>query len=158
MYRQQRLPFRIGDAMLLRAGSGSRSEAHGFKSAGQFIIRVSVSVMDWGSTVFITNLLPSAETVYAPLPPLTVVALNNACGVPGCRLLDPNKKRRIRLRKEHSLSTVVWNPWSEGAARSQDLGDGERRQFLCVEASNILDVAINLAPGQEHRMATAERF
>jgi glucose-6-phosphate 1-epimerase len=76
-------------------------------------------------------------------------------------LLDPNKKRRIRLRKEHSLSTVVWNPWSEGAARLQDLGDGEWRQFLCVEASNILDAAINLAPGQEQRMAavlTVEKF
>jgi glucose-6-phosphate 1-epimerase len=68
-------------------------------------------------------------------------------------LLDPEKKRRIRLRKEHSLSTVVWNPWSDGAARLQDLGDGEWRQFLCVEASNILDAAIHLAPGQEHRMA-----
>ena len=68
-------------------------------------------------------------------------------------LLDPNKKRRIRLQKEHSLSTVVWNPWSEGAARLQDLGDGEWRQFLCVEASNILDAAINLASGQEYRMA-----
>jgi glucose-6-phosphate 1-epimerase len=68
-------------------------------------------------------------------------------------LLDPNLKRRIRLRKEHSVSTVVWNPWSEGAARLQDLGEGEWRQFLCVEASNILDAAINLAPGQEHRMA-----
>ena len=32
-------------------------------------------------------------------------------------------------------------------------GDSEWRQFLCVEASNILDAAINLAPGQEHRMA-----
>jgi glucose-6-phosphate 1-epimerase len=76
-------------------------------------------------------------------------------------LLDPNMKRRIRLRKEHSLSTVVWNPWSEGAARLQDLGEGEWRQFLCVEASNILDAAINLLPGQEHRMTAVlrvERF
>jgi len=76
-------------------------------------------------------------------------------------LLDLKKTRRIRLRKEHSLNTVVWNPWSEGAARLQDLGDGEWRQFLCVEASNILDARINLAPGQEHRMAavlTVERF
>jgi glucose-6-phosphate 1-epimerase len=67
-------------------------------------------------------------------------------------LLDANKKRQIRLRKEHSLSTVVWNPWNEGAARLQDLGDGEWKQFLCVEASNILDAAIHLAPGEEHRM------
>jgi len=76
-------------------------------------------------------------------------------------LLDANKKRRIRLRKEHSLTTVVWNPWSEGAARLQDLGDGEWRQFLCVEASNILDAGIQLAPGEKHRMAavlTVERF
>jgi len=76
-------------------------------------------------------------------------------------LLDANKKRRIRLRKEHSLTTVVWNPWSEGAAHLQDLGDGEWKQFLCVEASNIMDAAIHLAPGEEHRMAavlTVERF
>jgi glucose-6-phosphate 1-epimerase len=76
-------------------------------------------------------------------------------------LLDANKKRRIRLRKEHSLTTVVWNPWSEGAARLKDLGDGEWRQFLCVEASNILDAANHLAPGQQHRMAaalTVEKF
>jgi glucose-6-phosphate 1-epimerase len=72
-------------------------------------------------------------------------------------LLDPNKKRRIRLLKEHSHSTVVWNPWSEGAARLQDLGDGEWRLFLCVEASNIMDAAIHLAPGQEHRMAAVLR-
>jgi len=68
-------------------------------------------------------------------------------------LLDAKKNRRIRLRKEHSLTTVVWNPWREGAARLPDLGDGEWRQFLCVEASNILNAAIHLAPGEEHRMA-----
>jgi glucose-6-phosphate 1-epimerase len=76
-------------------------------------------------------------------------------------LFDANKKRRIRLRKEHSLSTVVWNPWSEGAARLKDLGDGEWKQFLCVEAGNIMDAAIQLAPGEEHRMVavlTVERF
>jgi glucose-6-phosphate 1-epimerase len=76
-------------------------------------------------------------------------------------LLDAIKKRRIRLRKEHSRTTVVWNPWSEGAARLQDLGDGEWKHFLCVEASNILDAAIDLAPGQQHTMAailTVEKF
>jgi glucose-6-phosphate 1-epimerase len=73
-------------------------------------------------------------------------------------LLDANKKRRIRLRKEHSLSTVVWNPWSEGAARLKDLGEGEWTQFLCVEASNILDAAIHLAPGEEHSMAAVLRI
>jgi glucose-6-phosphate 1-epimerase len=70
----------------------------------------------------------------------------------GVDLVDPKMRRRIRLRKGNSLTTVVWNPWAEGAARLRDLGDDEWRQFLCVEASNILDAAVNLAPGQEHKM------
>jgi glucose-6-phosphate 1-epimerase len=68
-------------------------------------------------------------------------------------LLDPNAKRRIRLTKGHSRSTVVWNPWSDGAARLKDLGDGEWQQFLCVEAANILDAAVILESGQEHAMS-----
>jgi glucose-6-phosphate 1-epimerase len=67
-------------------------------------------------------------------------------------LLDPHMRRRIRLRKANSLTTVVWNPWREAAKGMRDLGDGEWMQFLCAEASNILDFAVNLAPGQEHKM------
>jgi glucose-6-phosphate 1-epimerase len=68
-------------------------------------------------------------------------------------LSDVNMRRRIRLTKTNSLTTVVWNPWREGAAGLPDLGDDEWRQFICVEASNILTAAIDLAAGQEHRMA-----
>jgi glucose-6-phosphate 1-epimerase len=67
-------------------------------------------------------------------------------------LLDRNMHRRIRLSKANSLTTVVWNPWREGANKLRDLGDDEWAQFLCVEASNILSFAIDLEPGQEHRM------
>jgi glucose-6-phosphate 1-epimerase len=67
-------------------------------------------------------------------------------------LLDPKMRRRIRLQKENSLTTVVWNPWREGAAGLRDLGDGEWKQFLCVEASNVLGASVNLDPGQEHKM------
>ena len=59
-------------------------------------------------------------------------------------LLDRNMHRRIRLSKANSLTTVVWNPWREGANKLRDLGDDEWAQFLCV--------AIDLEPGQEHRM------
>jgi glucose-6-phosphate 1-epimerase len=71
----------------------------------------------------------------------------------GVDLVDPKLRRRLRLKKSNSLTTVVWNPWREGAARLSDLGDGEWTQFLCVEASNILGNAVNLAPGQAHKMA-----
>src|SRR5215467_7516045 len=40
-------------------------------------------------------------------------------------LIDPQFHRRIRLKKSNSLTTVVWNPWCEGASRLGDLGDGE---------------------------------
>jgi glucose-6-phosphate 1-epimerase len=67
-------------------------------------------------------------------------------------LIDPGLRRHIRLKKANSLTTVVWNPWREGAARLADLTDGEWTQFLCVEASNILTASVNLAPGAEHKM------
>jgi glucose-6-phosphate 1-epimerase len=67
-------------------------------------------------------------------------------------LIDPKLRRHIRLKKANSLTTVVWNPWSEGAARLGDLGDGEWTQFLCVEASNILDASVTLAAGGSHTM------
>jgi len=67
-------------------------------------------------------------------------------------MIDPQLHRRIRLKKSNSLTTVVWNPWREGAARLADLGDGEWTRFLCVEASNILTASVSLAPGEEHKM------
>jgi len=40
-------------------------------------------------------------------------------------LLDPKLRRRIRLQKANSSTTVVWNPWQEGASGLRDLGEGE---------------------------------
>ena len=68
-------------------------------------------------------------------------------------LVDPALCRRIRLQKEDSSTTVVWNPWQDGAVKLRDLGEGEWKQFLCVEASNIIGAAFTLAPGQEHRLS-----
>ena len=67
-------------------------------------------------------------------------------------LVDPVLRRRIRTVKENSLTTVVWNPWKDGAAALADLGDAEWQQMACVEAANILGNAITLAPGRQHRM------
>jgi glucose-6-phosphate 1-epimerase len=67
-------------------------------------------------------------------------------------LVDSKMRRRIRLKKSNSLTTVVWNPWREAAARMSDLAENEWTQFLCVEASNILGAAVTVAPGAEHKM------
>ena len=67
---------------------------------------------------------------------------------------DPTMRRRIRLAKEDSRTTVVWSPWKEGARSLADLGDDEWRTMACVEASNIRSFSVDLAPGKQHRMKT----
>jgi glucose-6-phosphate 1-epimerase len=72
-------------------------------------------------------------------------------------IVDPILNRRIRLEKQNSLTTVVWNPWKDDAAKLADLGDDEWRQMACVEASNILSGTVALAPGEEHTMTATIR-
>jgi glucose-6-phosphate 1-epimerase len=67
-------------------------------------------------------------------------------------LVDPDLHRILKTDKENSATTVVWNPWQQGAASLADLGDDEWRTMACVEASNILCSAVRLAPGQQHTL------
>jgi glucose-6-phosphate 1-epimerase len=76
---------------------------------------------------------------------------------PGLELEDLTLRRRIYIAKENSLTTVVWNPWVEGARALPDLGDDEWTQMFCVEASNVLDYAVDLGAGKKHRMAATIR-
>ncbi len=68
----------------------------------------------------------------------------------GLQLLDPVLNRQVQIAKQNSHSTVVWNPWAEGARALSDLGEDEWEHMVCVEASNILDNAIELAPSETH--------
>ena len=67
-------------------------------------------------------------------------------------LEDPVLHRRIRVVKENSLSTVVWNPWIQKAQATSDLGDDEWTEMVCIECSNVMDHAADLAPGKQHSM------
>ena len=67
-------------------------------------------------------------------------------------LVDSVLCRTLRTEKENSRTTVVWNPWQQGAASLSDLGMDEWRQMTCVEASNILNSAVWLEPGEHHTM------
>jgi glucose-6-phosphate 1-epimerase len=60
--------------------------------------------------------------------------------------------RVIRVEKEHSLSTVVWNPWIAKAKAMPDYGDDEYQQMVCVESGNVAVDAITLAPGATSRL------
>ena len=67
-------------------------------------------------------------------------------------LIDPTMRRNIILQKQNSQTTVVWNPWAEKSVGLADLGEGEWRNFVCIEASNVGEYAVHLAPGQQHAM------
>jgi glucose-6-phosphate 1-epimerase len=61
---------------------------------------------------------------------------------------DRRLRRNIRVEKISSASTVVWNPWVAKAKEMSDLGDDEYKQMVCVEAGNVAQNKVNLAPGK----------
>lgn len=70
---------------------------------------------------------------------------------------DAAFNRSISIEKSGSLSTVVWNPWSEKAAALGDMLDEEYLDFVCVETANALDDVYQLSPGQTHTLGTTIR-
>ena len=70
---------------------------------------------------------------------------------------DPVLKRKLITEKTNSATTITWNPWQQGAASLSDLGDDEWREMICVEASNILSSAVDVAPAAEHTFAATLR-
>lgn len=72
-------------------------------------------------------------------------------------LEDPVLRRRTNVAKENSCTTVVWNPWVQKSCSMSDLADDEWIQMICIETSNVSDFAVDLAPGQEHKMRAVVR-
>lgn len=69
----------------------------------------------------------------------------NATGT--VEILDPRLGRKIRVEKQGSASTVVWNPWIAKARRMPDFGDEEYARMICVESGNVASNSISLPPG-----------
>ncbi len=69
-------------------------------------------------------------------------------------IVDEALGRRIRVSKTGSRSCVVWNPWTEKAAKLGDLGEDGYRRMLCVETTNAADDSVSLAPGATHTLGT----
>jgi len=63
-------------------------------------------------------------------------------------ILDQSLGRRIRVEKEGSASTVVWNPWQAKAQQMPDFGNEEYQRMVCVESGNVASNHIKLPPGQ----------
>jgi D-hexose-6-phosphate mutarotase len=75
-----------------------------------------------------------------------------------CVIVDAPWRRRIRVAKAGSRSTVLWTPWTEKAQKMGDFGPGRDgrggwREMVCVETANAADNVIELAPGERHEMS-----
>jgi D-hexose-6-phosphate mutarotase len=65
---------------------------------------------------------------------------------------DAKLQRRIRIEKTGSLSTTLWNPWTEKAQQMPDFGNEEFQQMICVEPGNVGDNKVILPPGKTSRL------
>jgi D-hexose-6-phosphate mutarotase len=63
---------------------------------------------------------------------------------------DGSWRRKLRIEKTGSSSTVVWNPWT--TQRLPDFGPEEHRRMVCVESGNIGRNRLSLRPGGVARM------
>ncbi|KRA45061.1 D-hexose-6-phosphate mutarotase [Pseudoxanthomonas sp. Root630] len=125
--------FRVGDALQVRV-----TGLDGLRYADKFDGRTHVQTDDW--------------TLHDPRDPGRSDRIYTGTGH-RFDLLDPVGSRRIRLDTFGSRSLVVWNPGEAGAAAIGDLPDDGWRSFVCLEAANAGEDAIELEPGQRHRLS-----
>ena len=68
--------------------------------------------------------------------------------VDAVEIQDPRLARKIRVEKQGSRSTVVWNPWIARAQQMHDFANDEYQRMLCIESGNVASNEITLAPGE----------
>mgnify|MGYP001257092396 CR=1 FL=1 len=52
----------------------------------------------------------------------------------------------IVVKREHSSSCVLWNPWIEKSKRLSNFNQDDYLHMVCLEACNILDDSVDLKP------------
>jgi D-hexose-6-phosphate mutarotase len=72
-----------------------------------------------------------------------------------CIIADPLLGRKIRVEKQNSNTTVVWNPWTNTAKSMPDFDDEGYKIMVCVEAANAYSNAVTVEPAGDFTMATS---
>ena len=67
-----------------------------------------------------------------------------------CVIEDTGWMRKIRISKQGSYSTVVWNPWIEKSKKLGDMGNDGYKNMICVETTNAANDVVSIEPGGEH--------
>ena len=69
-------------------------------------------------------------------------------------MADPVLRRRLRLQKQNSRTTVAWNPGAILARTLADLAPDDWQRFVCLETANAAENALRLLPGEAHSMSS----
>ncbi len=74
--------------------------------------------------------------------------------VADCVIVDPALNRQIRIAKQGSQSTVVWNPWETQSSQLGDVGHQGYLKMVCVETANAVNSVVTIKPGGKHSLVT----
>jgi D-hexose-6-phosphate mutarotase len=69
-----------------------------------------------------------------------------------CVLEDPVWRRKIRIEKSGSQTTVLWNPWITKAKAMADFPADRWPEMVCLETANAADNAVQAEPGRTYTM------
>ncbi len=72
-----------------------------------------------------------------------------------CVVEDAPIRRRIRVVKDGGSAAVVWNPWSDKAARMADMAPEDYLRFVCVESANAGGAPVSITPGETHTLTAS---
>lgn len=64
----------------------------------------------------------------------------------------------IEVSRENSQSAVLWNPWIEKSQRLGRFNPEDYLTMVCLEAANVLEDKLVLAPGESHSLVTCIRW
>lgn len=65
---------------------------------------------------------------------------------------DPGFGRIVRIHKQGSLSTVVWNPWLSKSQQMPDFGNDEYQHMVCIEPGNVSCNQLTLPPHESSHL------
>lgn len=64
----------------------------------------------------------------------------------------------IEVSRENSHSAVLWNPWIDKSTWLSRFNDDDYLTMVCLEAANVLEDTLVLAPGESHSLVTHIRW
>ncbi|WP_299002252.1 D-hexose-6-phosphate mutarotase [uncultured Shewanella sp.] len=68
------------------------------------------------------------------------------------------QKGIIQVSRQNSQSAILWNPWIEKSTRLSRFRNDDYLSMVCLEAANVLDDSVTLAPNETHRLTTQIRW